>query len=155
MVGLARARQTMLKLMLDENISPALSVPLWGSGVDTATVRDRGLLKAGDHTIWRVAQEEERSVVTINAGDFENLAKRTPRHGGLVIIPSGRGRNGQLKMITSVVETVRAENAILPSMKGRVFRIDEDGGISVQEPNEPVEDERLNLMRLVGKNRRA
>ncbi|TPJ80942.1 DUF5615 family PIN-like protein [Mesorhizobium sp. B2-6-2] len=127
----------MLKLMLDENISPALNKPLWEMQVDTTSTRDRNMLKAGDHEVWKVAQDEDRSVVTINYGDFERLARLTPRHAGLVIIPSGRGRDGQLKLIQSVVESVRAENAVLPSFRGRVFKISEDGTISVEQTPDP------------------
>lgn len=127
----------MLKLMLDENISPALDKPLWEMQVDTTSTRDRGMLMAGDHKVWKRAQSEDRSVVTINAGDFESLARQTPRHSGLVIIPSGQGRAGQLKLITSVIESVRAENAILPSLRGRVFKVAEDGQISIEMTPEP------------------
>ncbi|WP_369333056.1 DUF5615 family PIN-like protein [Mesorhizobium carmichaelinearum] len=37
-----------MKTLLDENISPALRNPLWERGIDTVTVRDRGLLSADD-----------------------------------------------------------------------------------------------------------
>ncbi|MBZ9850006.1 DUF5615 family PIN-like protein [Mesorhizobium sp. CA14] len=127
----------MLKLMLDENISPALSKPLWEMQVDTTSTRDRGMLKAPDHEVWKVAQDEDRSVVTINRGDFERLARLTPRHAGLVLIPSGRGRDGQLEFIQSVVETARSENAILPSLRGRIFKIAEDGQIFIEQTQEP------------------
>lgn len=126
----------MLKLMLDENISPALCGPFWEMNVDTTCTRDRALLEAGDHIVWDYAQREDRSVVTINYGDFERLARQTPGHAGLVIIPSGRGRDGQLKLISSVIESARAENAILPSLRGRVFRIAEDGQISCERTPE-------------------
>jgi predicted nuclease of predicted toxin-antitoxin system len=126
----------MLRLMLDENISPALSTPLWERGIDTATARDRGLLEAGDHTIWNIAQSENRSVVTINAGDFKKLAHRTERHAGLVLLPSGRTRDGQLKLIVSVIETVQTENLILPSMRGRIFEVGEDEEIYISEQAE-------------------
>jgi hypothetical protein len=125
----------MLKMMLDENISPALSGRLWEAGIDTATVRDRGLLEAGDHTIWKLGQDEDRSVVTINAGDFRRLARQTPGHAGLVLIPSGRGRDGQFELIKSVIDSARRENAILPSLRGRIFDVGEDGEIEIELTN--------------------
>lgn len=123
----------MLKLMLDENISPALSKPLWEAGVDTITVRDRGLLSAPDHIIWRRAQDEGRSVVTINAGHFEAFARKEPGHGGLVIIPSGHGRLEQMRLIMSVIDSLRVENGLFVELRGRVFRIEADGHLRIEE----------------------
>ena len=94
----------MLKLLLDENISPSLIRALWDRGVDTIALRDRGLLNVADHIVWRLAQEEDRAVVTINYGDFRRLASRSGRHAGLVIVPSGRTRDGQLRMVANVIE---------------------------------------------------
>jgi len=121
----------MLKLLLDENISPALTGPLWERGVDTVALRDRGLLEVGDHTVWAIGQQEARSVVTINYGDFRRLAQRATGHAGLVIIPSGRTRDGQFNLIVSVIEFVRSENVESPSLAGRIFDVAEDGKITV------------------------
>lgn len=122
----------MMKTLLDENISPALLGPLWDREIDTATVRDRGLLGADDHIIWRLAQGESRTVVTINAGDFRRLARQTPGHAGLIIIPSGSGRDGQLRMIESVIAKAREENAILPTFRSRIYEVLEDGSIAIE-----------------------
>lgn len=122
----------MLKLLLDENISPHLSGPLWERGVDTIALRDRGLLQVGDHTVWSLGQKEGRSVVTINSGDFRRLARQTDRHAGLVIIPSGRTRDGQLDLIVSVIDAAREESAIIPSLRSRIVEVDEEGQIHVE-----------------------
>jgi predicted nuclease of predicted toxin-antitoxin system len=121
-----------MKLMLDECISPALVRPLWDMNVDTTCTRDRAMLEATDQEVWRYAQREDRSVVTINAGHFERLARKTPRHAGLVIIPSGTSRDGQLKMITSVIESALVENVVLPSLRGRIYWVNENGAFSME-----------------------
>lgn len=127
----------MMKTLLDENIAPSLFLPLWEMGIDTATVRDRGLLGADDHIVWRLAQSEGRTTVTINAGDFRRLARQTPGHAGLIIIPSGSGRAGQLRMIESVVAKAREENAILPTFRSRIYEVLQDGSITIEISEEP------------------
>lgn len=128
----------MMKTLLDENISPALRDPLWERGIDTVTVRDRGLLGAGDHTVWKLAQTEDRSLVTINYGDFRRLARQTPGHAGLIIIPSGSPRDGQLRMIESVFMKAREKNVILPSLRSHIYEVLEDGSIKIEVSEEPA-----------------
>jgi predicted nuclease of predicted toxin-antitoxin system len=62
-------------LPLDENMSPRIVRSLWERDVDAIHVRDRGLLGAADHEIWRFARQEVRTIVTINGKDFRKLAK--------------------------------------------------------------------------------
>lgn len=50
-------------LLLDENISPNIVEELWRNGVDALHIRDRNLLEAADHEIWRLANQENRAVV--------------------------------------------------------------------------------------------
>jgi predicted nuclease of predicted toxin-antitoxin system len=124
----------MLKLLLDENISPSLIRALWDRGVDTIALRDRGLLNVADHIVWRLAQEEGRAVVTINYGDFRRLASRSGRHAGLVIIPSGRTRDGQLRMVANVIEVVRGQSEAWTGFGGRIFEISDDGQVRIEGP---------------------
>jgi len=137
----------MLKLMLDENISPSLTRRLWGVGYDTAAVRDRGMLRAADHVVWRACQEEGRAAVTINAGDFRRLAMQG-EHAGLVIIPSGQGRDGQFQFVTNALDAVLAKNVILPSIKNTVVEVELSGAIKIEsfEPM-PVRAFQLKLVK--------
>lgn len=64
-----------MKLLLDENLSPRLVsrlVELYGEIVH---VRDVGLQKADDRTIWAWAKEHEHSIVTADA-DFVALSQQ-------------------------------------------------------------------------------
>ena len=65
-----------MKIILDENVSPALVGPLWSLGVDAIAVRDRDLLGAPDWTLWMRAQQEERTVVTINEAEIGRASCR-------------------------------------------------------------------------------
>jgi predicted nuclease of predicted toxin-antitoxin system len=86
-------------LLLDENTSPRIIKALWEQQVDAVHVRDRGLLGAPDHILWKLAVEESRTIITINGKDFRRLAERTELHPGVVVIPSGGNANSQLNFI--------------------------------------------------------
>jgi len=73
------------KLMLDENLSPSLVGPLSDHGIDTVCARDRGLLGADDHIIWRAAHSESRTVVTINKVHFLRFARLEVVHPGVLV----------------------------------------------------------------------
>jgi predicted nuclease of predicted toxin-antitoxin system len=68
-------------LLLDENTSPRIVNLLWKRQVDAVHIRDRNLLGAADHEIWRFAQQEARTIVTINGRDFRRLAKSSQNIG--------------------------------------------------------------------------
>jgi predicted nuclease of predicted toxin-antitoxin system len=78
------------KLLLDENISPWVSVTLSREdGFDACGVRDRGLLKASDKAVLEKAFIEDRILVTKNVKDFEKLARAAELHAGIVFIEAG------------------------------------------------------------------
>lgn len=63
----------LVKLLLDENISPAAAVTLASEGIDAWHVRDRGLEGTTDPELLDRAYQEDRILVTLNVGDFEKL----------------------------------------------------------------------------------
>lgn len=98
-------------LLLDENTSPRIVRALWKHDVDAIHVRDRNLLAAPDHEVWKFALGEARTIVTINARDFRNLAERTQAHPGIIVIPSGGSPDSQLKLILAAVNWVTSANS--------------------------------------------
>ena len=59
-----------MRLLLDENISPAL-VRLWADiDVYSQSVPHVGLAGRPDHVVWQYALDHDFAVVTINARDF-------------------------------------------------------------------------------------
>ena len=60
-----------MKLLLDENLSPALVLSLLGTYPETAHVRDFGLNSASDPTVWQHAAREGYTIVTKDA-DFHH-----------------------------------------------------------------------------------
>ena len=73
----------MIRLLLDENISPAL-VQLPGQiDVYSQSLPRVGLASRADHAIWLYALDHDFAVVTTNAQDFIALLN-VPVHPGLI-----------------------------------------------------------------------
>jgi predicted nuclease of predicted toxin-antitoxin system len=119
-------------LLLDENTSPRIIPLLWERDVDAVHVRDRGLLSAPDHTLWKLALDETRTIVTINGKDFRKLAQRTQPHPGVVVIPSGGSADAQLNFIMSAVKWVASTNSS-GGFANRYLEVNEKGEIIVAE----------------------
>ena len=112
------------KLLLDENLSPAIAVTLAQEGVDVAHVRDRGLLNATDPIVFARAFQEDRIVVTSNVGDFEQLARGVQVHCGLVLLESGGlPRAEQLRLVRQAFALIVAEQSVGRDMVNRALRI--------------------------------
>lgn len=116
-----------MRLLLDENISPALPAEFLRVGVDALPIRNRGMLQATDPQVWRLAQLEERAVVTINRRDFLKLAAQSERHHGLVVIPSGGTRGEQFAYISGAIDWASAANSIGPNFVNLFVEVDESG----------------------------
>jgi predicted nuclease of predicted toxin-antitoxin system len=119
-------------LLLDENMSPRIVRSLWERDVDAVHVRDRGLLGAADHEIWKFAVQEVRTVVTINGRDFRKLAKTSQEHPGVVVIPSGGSPDAQLNFIMRAVTWVTSANT-LDGFSNRYLEIGDRGEIILAE----------------------
>jgi predicted nuclease of predicted toxin-antitoxin system len=122
----------MLRLLLDENVSPSLPPDLAQLGVDALPIRNRGMLGADDHELWRFAQLEERTLVTINGKHFYKLAAQSDRHHGAVIIPSGGARGEQFGYIASAVTLAVTDDPFDPNLLNKFVEVEEDGTVASQ-----------------------
>lgn len=94
----------MVKLLIDEDLSPTVGAALRREGVDAVHVRDRGLLGAVDSVVLEAAYAEDRVLVTANVGDFRALAAARDVHCGIVLIEHGQMlRVEQVEIIRRVV----------------------------------------------------
>jgi predicted nuclease of predicted toxin-antitoxin system len=119
-------------LLLDENMSPRIVRSLWERDIDAVHVRDRGLLGAADHEIWKFARQEVRTVVTINGRDFRRLARNSEDHPGVIVVPSGGSPEAQFKFIMAAVMWVTSANAP-EGFSNRYLEIGERGDIILAE----------------------
>lgn len=119
-------------VLLDECISPRMVRLLWDKGVDAVHVRDRDMLEAADHVIWRYAQEQGRAIVTINKGDFLKLASTATAHAGVVIIPSGGNMDAQLSWLVAALDWITTSNTG-EGFLNRYIEVNENGDIVCAE----------------------
>ena len=97
----------MIRLLLIENVSPALVRLSADLGVYSRSVPHVGLAGRTDHVIWQYALNHDFAVVTTNARDFIELLD-TPVHPGLIVLrESGLSRQEQWERLISVVEPVK------------------------------------------------
>ena len=112
-----------VKLLLDENLSPAAAVALAATGIDACHVRDRGILGASDHDVLERAYLEDRVLVTSNVGDFVKLAAAREIHAGIVLVEhTGLLRGEQIELLREVAARL-AEHG---SMVNELLRVAED-----------------------------
>jgi predicted nuclease of predicted toxin-antitoxin system len=112
------------KLLLDENLSPAIALALTREGLDVTHVRDRGLLQATDVDVFARALQEDRILVTSDVDDFAKLARAATVHAGLVFFEDGGLlRAEQLRLAREALALIAAELAADRDMVNRVLRI--------------------------------
>jgi len=97
----------MIRLLLDENMSPALVRLLADLGVYSQSVPHVGLAGRADHAVWQYALDHDFAVVTTNARDFISLLD-APVHPGLIVLrESGLSRQEQWERLVPVIEHVK------------------------------------------------
>ena len=98
----------MIRLLLDENVSPALVGRLADMGVYAQSVPHVGLSGRLDHELWKYALEHDFAVVTTNARDFIPLLDVEVHPGLIVLRESGLTRDEQWERIKSVIKHVKS-----------------------------------------------
>jgi predicted nuclease of predicted toxin-antitoxin system len=96
-----------IRLLLDENISPALVRRLADMDVYARSVPHVGLSGRLDREIWRYALEHDFAVVSTNARDFIPLLDVEVHPGLIVLRESGLTRDEQWDRIEAVIQHVK------------------------------------------------
>jgi predicted nuclease of predicted toxin-antitoxin system len=96
-----------MRLLLDENISPALVGRLAEVGVYAQAVPHVGLAGRADHAVWEYALDHDFAVATVNARDFIELLDVAVHPGLIVLRESGLSREEQWERIRPVIEYVQ------------------------------------------------
>lgn len=94
-----------MRFFIDEDLSPTLATECHRAGYDATTVRDRGILQAADRQISDLCFEEDRVLVTNNAGDFLALAEEVGIHPGLIFLPLG-SREEMRRLLNAALDEI-------------------------------------------------
>ncbi len=97
----------MIRLLLDEHISPALAGRLAEMEVYAQSVPHVGLAGRGDSEIWKYALDHDFAVVTTNARDFIRLLDVDVHPGLIVLRDSGLSRADQWDRLRPVIEHLK------------------------------------------------
>lgn len=120
-----------MRFFIDEDLSPKLARECHQAGYDATSVRDRGMLNASDREVSALCFAEDRVLVTNNATDFLELAKRDGVHPGMVFLPLGSQAEMCSWMRTAIEEIERLAIADKASpaalMVNSVLEVDEEG----------------------------
>jgi predicted nuclease of predicted toxin-antitoxin system len=118
-----------VKLLLDENRSPAAATALVADGIDACHVRDRGILGAGDLEVLERAYHEDRVLVTSNVDDFAKLASARELHAGIVLVEkAGLRRDEQIALLRKVAATLVRHG----SMVNELLRVGDDESMTFE-----------------------
>ena len=96
-----------MRLLLDENVSPALVGRLAEVGVYAQSVPHVGLSGRADHVVWKYALDHDFAVVTANARDFIELLEVAVHPGLIVLREGGLSRQEQWERIKPVIDYVQ------------------------------------------------
>jgi len=100
----------LIRVLLDEHVSPSLVGKLGDKGVLAVAAAYFGLSGVPDAKIWNYAFENDFVVVTGNARDFIRLLNVDVHPGLIVLREGGLTRDEQWDRIRPVIEHVLASN---------------------------------------------
>jgi predicted nuclease of predicted toxin-antitoxin system len=114
----------LVKLLLDENLSPTVAAKLRIEGFDVVHIRDRKLSGKSDRHVLERAYSEDRVLVTSNAEDFRKLAAAREIHPGIVFVVDGDLlRDEQEKVLRKTISVIQQELVAVRDLVNRVLRI--------------------------------
>jgi predicted nuclease of predicted toxin-antitoxin system len=100
-----------MRLLLDENLSPAVSGFLVEAGHDVVHVRDRGLTSVRDDVVLAVAATEERVLISADT-DFGTLLARSGASSPSVVLirrTAGRRAAHQARLLIDNLPAVQGD----------------------------------------------
>jgi predicted nuclease of predicted toxin-antitoxin system len=113
-----------LKLLVDEMYDPEIAEALRALGHDVVHASERAESKsAGDETIFSIAQDERRVIVTNNVRDFMPIVNRALQgdavfHGIVLTndksLPRTKSNTGTIATLLHALLTQQAEDEALP-----------------------------------------
>lgn len=121
------ARAALIRLLIDECLSPELAVEARVRGFEAAPVIHMGLSGAADHNLRSVIAAGDFTFVTNNRRDFLSLYKLLDIHAGLIIILPNVRKAGQLQLFALALDAIAAAGG---DVVNQLVEVDTDGRVS-------------------------
>lgn len=87
-----------LRLLIDEDSQrKRLLAALRSAGFDVRTVNEDNLAGSPDAVVLAEAHQQDRAVLTRNAGDFANLHDSAAEHSGIIVIYQDHDRSKNMR----------------------------------------------------------
>lgn len=110
-----------MRLLLDEQINPAVAVQLREKGFDVVAVDELGTRGASDPEQLAAAASQKRALVTYNIVDFYELltqwSQRGVTHWGIIFVSEKtipqRAVGALVRALESLLQECKAEDALL------------------------------------------
>lgn len=105
----------LLRLLLDEHLSPEIARQLRARGHDVVGVGERAdLVGREDRVHFASVREERRAIVTVDVGDFRPLLAMAMRSGartyGFVCVPRRLASRQHIGAVVDALDRLLAEN---------------------------------------------
>lgn len=101
-----------MKLLIDENLSPQLAAWANQQGLEASAAVHVGLQGKADIQVWRHAYAQSQIVVTVNVGDFIQLAQGVELHPGVIAFrEAGLDRKTQWERLQEAIRFLEAHCA--------------------------------------------
>ncbi len=102
-----------LRLLIDEDAQALLLVKLLrNAGHDVVTVNEAQLTGQPDFIVLEYAKHANRSVLTFNCDDFEELHVLNPNHRGILVVyqDADRSKNMTFKDMVKAIANIEVAN---------------------------------------------
>lgn len=96
-----------LRFLIDESLTPALASVAQSSGYEAVHLTHLGKSGYQDHSILRLAIEEDWTIVTNNRRDFLRLLSGEVLHPGAIILIRQRDRIYQIEAFSAALRFIR------------------------------------------------
>lgn len=116
-----------MRLLLDENLSPAISGFLVEAGHDVVHVRERGMTSARDDAVLALAAAEDRVLISADTDFGTLLARSGATKPSVVLIRRADGRRAaqQARLVINNLPVVQddLEDGAVVVLGGKTMRI--------------------------------
>ncbi len=119
----------MIRLLIDECLSPSLVKSAKERGIEATHVNYLGMSGAADHDLVPVILARDFTLVTHNRGDFVRIYRSLALHAGLLVILPKALREGQQQLLDTALDAIEAAGS---DIVNRLLEVDREGRVTMR-----------------------